>query len=556
MLNTVFTKTIWERRWGMIGWVLGGLATVMFMIAVYPIVRDSAGFVEAIESLPEEFLAFAGIDPELFTTGAGFLQAQMYSLLGPLLVLILAIGMGASATAAEEVNGTADLLLATPVTRSQVVIDKALAMVLLVGMLVLAFVTGLLIGQVVVDLELAALGIIGANIGLLLLGLFFGSLALMIGAWSGKRVLATAAAGGVAGLSFVIDSFAPLLSSFETIQPYTPFYWYSANIPILVGPTSGHLLLLAGMVVFTAGAALLFERRDLGVFAGLRLPLLGRGSEKQRRSSTSPLLTTIGGKGIWDRRRSFWWWLAGIGALAALTISLFPSLDDSGDAFQGLLDAYPPELLAMFGITDIDSLLTGGGLVSSRVYQGIGLVVFLAFGIGMGKAALAGEEKDGTADLLLATPATRDRVVLGKATSMLLLLVALVTGVLIIVWIGDLIVDLGVGVEGLLAANVGMAFLAFLFGAIALATGAATGKPPMAIAVAAGVGVATFLLNGFGAVVDWLEPVRPLSPFYWYQGDTNPLSQNLGWQQPLLLVVGLAFVAGAVFLFRRRDIGT
>ncbi|MCH8900499.1 MAG: ABC transporter permease subunit, partial [Acidobacteria bacterium] len=196
------------------------------------------------------------------------------------------------------------------------------------------------------------------------------------------------------------------------------------------------------------------------------------------------------------------------------------------------------------------------GLVSSRVYQGVGLVVFLAFAIGIGKAALAGEEKDGTADLLLATPPTRDRVVVAKATSLLLLLLALVAGVLVIVWLGDAIVDLDLTLGGLLAANLGMAFLAFLFGAVALATGAGTGKPGLAIGVSAGLGVATFLLNGFGAVVDWLEPFRPLSPFYWYQGDNNPLEQTLGWQQPLLLAVGLAFVGAAVLLFRRRDIGT
>jgi hypothetical protein len=64
-----------------------------------------------------------------------------------------------------------------------------------------------------------------------------------------------------------------------------------------------------------------------------------------------------------------------------------------------------------------------------------------------------------------------------------------------------------------------------------------------------------FLLNGFGAVVDWLGRIRPLSPFYWYQGTTNPLDQTLGWQQPLLLGVGFLLVVAAVYLFRRRDIG-
>ena len=127
---------------------------------------------------------------------------------------------------------------------------------------------------------------------------------------------------------------------------------------------------------------------------------------------------------------------------------------------------------------------------------------------------------------------------------------------MVIVWIGDAIVDLDLALVGHLADNLGMGFLDLLVGGVGLETGAGIGKPGLAIGVSAGFGVATFLLNGFGAVVDWLEPVRPLSPFYWYQGDHNPLEQTLGWQQPLLLAVGLAFVGAAVLLFRRRDIGT
>jgi ABC-2 type transport system permease protein len=556
MLRSVFTKTIWERRWAMLGWVLGGLALTLVMVAVYPIVRDSDAFTEAIESLPPELLAISGIDPELFSTGVGFLQGQMYSLLAPLLVLVLALGIGASATAAEEASGTADLLLATPVTRRRVVLDKSSAMVVLVGALVLSIIAGLLIGEVTVDLELSIEGIVGINLGLLLLGLFFGAMAMTIGAWTGKRTPAAAVAGGIAGVAFIVDSFAPLVDFFETLQPFSPFHWYNAGDPLLNGPTGDQLLLAAGVVLFTALAVPLFQHRDLGVFSTFRL--LPQRTEKanQVSSSTSRLLGTIGGKEIWTRRRSFWWWLAGIGLIAVATISVFPSFDEGGDVWTELLEAYPPELLAMFGITDVDSLLTGAGLVSSRVYSGIGLIVVLAFAIGIGKAALAGEEKSGTADLLLSTPPTRDRVVIDKATSMMMLLLGLMAGVALIVWLGDLAVGLDLSAEGLAAANLGMAVLAFLFGSLALAVGAGTGKPGLAIGVASGIGVALFLLNGFGAIIDWLEPFRVLSPFYWYQGDTNPLDQTLGWQQPLLLAVGLALVGASVFLFRRRDIGT
>ncbi len=557
MLSSVFTKTLWERRWGLVGWFAGGAAMTAFMVAIYPVVRDSAAISELVEQLPVEMMSMIGIDPAIVTTGFGYLQAQMYTLMGPLLVLMLAVGMGAGATSVEEQAGTADLLLTTPTARSTVVGQKTLAMVVAVTGLVLSFVAVLLIGQVTVELKLAIVGILGINLGVALLGVFFGTMAFMIAAWTGKRGLASGIAGGVAGLSFFLNGMAPLVEGLDGIQKFMPFHWYLADDPLLGGPTAWHLLLAGGSVLFVGLSVAGFAKRDIGVVSKLRI--LPRRSARAAaiRSSRSPLLRSIAGTAVWERRRSFWWWLLGMVSLAALTMAFYPTLAGTGgDAFQSLIDAYPPEMLAMFGITDPSSILTGAGFLSTRVYSSIGLIVVLSFAIGMGRAALAGEDESGTADLLVTLPIRRDRIVIGKAAAMLGLLVALLAGVGVFVWLGGPLVDLDLTVTGTVAANAGMAFLAFLFGSIALAVGAGTGSRGKAAAVAATTGVVAFLLNGFGSVVAWLEPLRPLSPFYWYQGDTNPLNQSLGWQQPLLLAVGMILVGVAVLLFRRREIGT
>ena len=557
MLRSVFAKTLWERRWGIVGWVLGGLALTGFLVALYPVVRDSTGLTELVEQLPEEMLSLMGIDPAFLTTGFGYLQAQMYTLMAPLLILILAIGFGAAATAGEEEHGTADLLLTTPTSRRRVVLDKTSAMLVITTIVVLSFVGVLLVGNVTVDLKLSIWGIFGINLGLILLGMFFGTLAAAIGAWSGRSNLAVAVAGTIAAVAFFIDGMAPLVSWLRGAQRFMPFYWYQVDSPLRNGPTAWLLLLVAGSLVFTAAAVGLFRRKDIGVPFSLSVRRRRKGKAAvSGASSTSPLLHSVFGKTVWDRRRSFWWWLLGIGSLAALTIAVFPSIAGAGtEALEALLDVYPPEMLAIFGITDPSSVFTGAGFTSTRVYSSIGVVIILAFAIGMGRAALAGEEASGTADLLLTTPVRRDSVVLQKAGAMLVLLIALVVGLAIIVALGDQAVGLDLAFSGLVAANAGLAALAFLFGALALAAGAATGSPGRATAIAAGAAVVTFFLNGFGAVVDWLEPLRPLSPFFWYQGDTNPLSQTVGWQQPLLLVVGLVFVGVAMPLFRRRDVG-
>ena len=182
MLRSVFTKTLWDRRWGLLGWVIGGFTMTAFIVAVYPIVRDNSGFATLVDELPVGMLALFGIDPEILTTGFGYLQAQMYTLIGPLFVLVLAIGIGASATAVEERSGTADLLLTTPTTRSSVVSQKTLTLVMSLAVLVLSFVAAILAGQVTVDLRLSIWGIFGVNLGLLLLGTFFGSLAFVVAA--------------------------------------------------------------------------------------------------------------------------------------------------------------------------------------------------------------------------------------------------------------------------------------------------------------------------------------------------------------------------------------
>jgi ABC-2 type transport system permease protein len=60
-----------------------------------------------------------------YTSPAGYLRAELFALLGPILYLVFAIGAGGRAVAGEEEVRSLDLLLSTPLTRTQIVRDKA-----------------------------------------------------------------------------------------------------------------------------------------------------------------------------------------------------------------------------------------------------------------------------------------------------------------------------------------------------------------------------------------------------------------------------------------------
>jgi ABC-2 type transport system permease protein len=114
----------------------------------------------------------------------------------------------------------------------------------------------------------------------------------------------------------------------------------------------------------------------------------------------------------------------------------------------------------------------------------------------------------------------------------------------------------GVGVpwEGLLAVSVHLGLLGLLFGSVALAVGAATGSRTLALGVAAGLALASYVANGLFALVEGLRGLREVSPWYHYQG-VEPLARGLSWGSVALLALFSALLlAAALATFRDRDL--
>jgi ABC-2 type transport system permease protein len=557
MPRSIAAAALRERRRGLVGWILGALATTSLVVWAYTLVRGSEAVQNLVARFPPQLMAMFGANPDLLTTAGGFVQAQLYGFVAPLMLLTFAIDLGASATTAEEDNRTADLLLALPVRRERVIFEKSVALAVLLLSVVLAFAAALLVGNAAADLGLSLRGIVAANVGLFLLVLLHGCLALAVGAATGNRALAAAAVAVVAVGSFLLQGFAPFNSAVRRFATLTPYDWYFREMPLLNGFSDGHLLLAAAAGLILAGAMLGFRRRDLLTTT----PLLGSGPRRARvkgRRTGVPrsggLLTSVYGKSLWLRRRSIVAWSLGLCGIATLTMLFWPTLSRSIGDFQAVIDMFPSEIFAAFGIADPKDLMTAGGFISSRVYATVGLVLMLAFAIGMGAASIAGEERRGTLELQLAAPLTRRRFLLETFAAMLTLIAVLGIALCLVMGLGNAAIDLDLSLESIVAATLGLALTGLFFGALALALGAATGSTGVARGVPAAVAVGGILLNGLGAVVAGFAPFRYLSPIYWFLGDSPPLLR--GFSAGPLVLLGAALVAvgfGAVG-FERRDL--
>ena len=265
------------------------------------------------------------------------------------------------------------------------------------------------------------------------------------------------------------------------------------------------------------------------------------------------MLRSVFRKTMWDRRRPIVWWLVGVVALGGLTVAFYPSIAADKEAFEQLLGAYPDELLSFFGIDDPQELASPEGFVNSQLYANVVPIMLFVFTISMGTAATAGEEDKRTLDLLLAQPIARDRIVLDNFAAMATLSGGLTAGLLLVLVVANGPASLDMSLTGIVAANVGVWLLGLLFGVVALALGAITGRRGLTIGVSAGIAVAAFFLYGLAPLVETLEPIQKLSPFWWYLGP-KPLKNGFDILFLLMVVPIVAGVGAAVWGFRRRDV--
>lgn len=230
----------WRRR-SLIGYPVGLAVYAITVIAIYP----SFAHDKSLDSLTEnsKFAALFGASGPL-TTPSGWLNANLYANFVPLVVLLVAIGYGASALAGQNEDGTLGLVATLPVSRRSVVLQKFAALCALIVPVSAATFVCVLVGrafQLPVDIAV----LVEISVGVVLLGAVFGALALLLGALTGSRGTALGATSAIAAVAYLISSLAPVVPAIHTIRILSPFYWSVGAGQISTGLAWGHAVALA-----------------------------------------------------------------------------------------------------------------------------------------------------------------------------------------------------------------------------------------------------------------------------------------------------------------------
>ncbi len=262
MFSSVFSKTLYEKRWSLLGWSAGLLAMTVLTMVFYPNFKQT-GFEDVLKSLPESLRTLVGT-VESYKTVPGYIAQQIYGPQIPIFLIIMGIVLYIGIGVSDEDKGTLQTLLAHPISRASVYLQKAAAGLCLLMVAALAIAIGILLSLLFIHETYAFTRLFAATLNCFLMVAAFGSVAYGVGMGFGKKGLAIGVASAYAFFCFITTSLAPAVEKLRPIEKLSIFYYYNSPNAAAAAVNWAHLLTLTAFsVTFFAIGLLLFQRRDL-----------------------------------------------------------------------------------------------------------------------------------------------------------------------------------------------------------------------------------------------------------------------------------------------------
>ena len=263
MFKNIFLKTLRDQLSSVFWWSVGFIFLSLYLAWFYPYVSKNAEIFKMVEALPAVIKNLIG-DIDFAATPAGFFNLQPFSFFAPIMIIFYSVSRGVGIVAGEKEEGTLDLLLSNPVSRSEVIIQKVLSISLGLAIIHLFFFLGMVLGLILFKIDLSIIKLSESMISLYFLSLSFLAISIFAGIVFLDRRKAVGVVSGFALISFIVNAYAPGIKLFQIARSFSPFYYNSGNSPIKNG-LDINLLSVQILIffIFLSVSLSLFKKRDL-----------------------------------------------------------------------------------------------------------------------------------------------------------------------------------------------------------------------------------------------------------------------------------------------------
>jgi ABC-2 type transport system permease protein len=273
-MKTVLRYSLRHFRSQILGW---GIALALLGMLIGSMYDSFAGQQEQLagmlELYPPEITAFVGDLGAMFASPEGWLSVEFFSYM-PLILGIFGVLVGSGLLVSDEENGTLDLIMAYPVSRTALFLGRLVAFVAATVVILAIAWLGLIAPTIWSSMDLGWGRVWLPLLSLLAVVLVFGTISLLLTMLLPSRRVAAMTGGLLLVASFFITGMAKINEDLEAIAKLSPLNYYQTQ-DAFEGLNGEWIAgLLGAAVIFAALAWWFFQRRDIrvGGEGGWRLP--------------------------------------------------------------------------------------------------------------------------------------------------------------------------------------------------------------------------------------------------------------------------------------------
>jgi ABC-2 type transport system permease protein len=430
MLRSIFAKTLRDQRRPLMIW---SAIVILVLIIGYKAFGqiDASQIASLVQNPAFRFLS----DPVAVDTPAGFVTFR-YGFVFSLALGIFAMIIGSRMVRGEEERGSLEMILATPHARCAVLREKALATIVGIAVVGLAFAIGNVLGAAGANdtVNAAPALLAGANLSLLLF--FYAMLALFISQYTQTAAASSGITGGLYALFFIMDGTGRVSTGAAWVQYLSPNFYYGRSKPLITtygtNPGAMALLLALGLLLLVV-SAVIFAGRDIGAVEPFPIVAAWRSGRARvipaavqiDRAARDPWLRSVFMRSLRANGPALGCWALGVALYGAYGAGIAKSSEQQlRDVLKG-----SPALARLLGP---NLLATDYGFLALIGYLLISIVVMLYALIRAN--TWPADQDNGRIDIILSTPQRRRNVALASygaaLVAFLLLAVAHVIGIL------------------------------------------------------------------------------------------------------------------------------
>ena len=264
MQHSIFAVSLTSKWRSTLIWSISMTLLALMFAGLY---ESFAGEIEDMaEIAPAAMEAIWGGNLGYASTPAGWLGLELYGIFLPVVLAIIGIYSGASAIGNEEDSGTLELLLASPVGRTRIVVEKSLSVSTQLAIVGMAVWFGVALGTLLFPFEVSLTHVLAGTLMGWLFGTTISYFSMCVQSITGKKGVAIGFGTGLVASSYIANILSQLINGVSYLKYISLFYYYDgANVLIEGLKVENLMVLLVGSIITFMISIRFFRVRDTGI---------------------------------------------------------------------------------------------------------------------------------------------------------------------------------------------------------------------------------------------------------------------------------------------------